>query len=116
MRLAFTTALALVALMVTASPLVAEDKPQDLIIGKWKSTDADHDAVIDFAKDGKLKIVGKDVSIDGSYKFLDDKTIEVKFQLGAEDKATKLSVTVTKEELVTVEDGKDKKITFKRVK
>jgi uncharacterized protein (TIGR03066 family) len=108
------TVLALLALAVT--PALAADKPQDLIIGKWQPADAKEKANLEFLKDGKLKIGSEQFMLDGTYKFLDDKTLEVKISFMGQEKAVKLNVTVTKDELTTQETGKDKKETFKRVK
>lgn len=117
MRLRHVAALAVLALLAaTLVPAFAADKPQDLIIGKWKPDDAKDEATLEFLKDGKLKIAAKEITLDGTYQFVDDNNISVKLTFGGETKEVKLKITLTKDELTTQEDGKDKKETFKRVK
>jgi len=117
MHLRPATALAVVALFALALvPAFAADKPQDLIVGKWKPNDAKDEANLEFTKDGKVKVTGKEFTLDGTYKFVDDKSIEVKFSLNGMDRTVKLKVTVSADEMTTSEDGKEKKDTFKRVK
>jgi uncharacterized protein (TIGR03066 family) len=108
--------LAVVALLSAAGVVRAEDKPQQLILGRWEPVDGKDKAVVEFLKDGKLKISSRDVTLEGSYKFIDDKTLEVKVVFGGNEQApSRLTVTVTKDELTTEEAGKGKKERFKRV-
>src|SRR5437016_4853194 len=63
----------------------AEDKPKDLIVGKWEPADAKQKGLtIEFTKDGKVKInVSKDefkLNLDGTYKFVSDNEFEVSIQ------------------------------------
>ncbi len=93
----------------------AQDKPKDLIIGKWESADPKKPAVekgiIEFTKEGKVKLTAGPVSVDGTYKFIDEKTLE----LTIGDMTEKLTVAVTKDEL-TATDSKNKTDKLKRVK
>jgi uncharacterized protein (TIGR03066 family) len=118
-RLAVMASL-VVILAASLSPLRAADKPKDLIVGKWKPTkEKDKDSVLDFQKDGKLKItLNAELSIDGSYKFLDDDTMEVELTFKGKTDTIKMKVKVTKDELITTQDknGKKKEDKFKRIK
>src|SRR5438128_451472 len=117
MRLRLLAGLAVVALLAVAvRPALAAEKPQDLIVGKWQPSDAKDKATLEFLKDGKLKITSDQFTVDGSYKFIDDKTMEVKIAFGGQEMAVKLKVTVAKDDLTMQEEGKEKKDTFKRVK
>jgi hypothetical protein len=55
-------------------------KPQDLIVGKWQSTDAKEPGTIEFTKDGNINIVNGPMTLKATYKFLDDKNIEMEIQ------------------------------------
>ncbi len=120
LRVAPLLVVAVVALAF--APALAADKPQDLIVGKWQPADAKDQgkATIEFLKDGKVKIVADQFSIDGTYKFLNDKEMEVKLNYGGEEQTQKLTVAIdkAKDELTTTTmlDNKEKKETFKRVK
>jgi uncharacterized protein (TIGR03066 family) len=89
-----------------------------LIIGKWSPAESKDKATIEFTKDMKLKIAGDQISLDGSYRFIDDNTIEVKISFQGMEKAIQLKITVNDNELTTqeVEGEKKMKETFKRVK
>jgi uncharacterized protein (TIGR03066 family) len=102
----------------TAAPASAAETAKDLIVGKWQPTAAGGDkAIIEFTKDGKLKIVADKLSIDGTYKFLKDDQVEITTSIKGQESTVKLTVKVTKDELTTKEEGKnDPPETFKRVK
>jgi uncharacterized protein (TIGR03066 family) len=98
----------------------AADKASDLIVGKWEPKDTKQKGTVEFTKDNKvlLKIEGPDmkiIEVTGTYKFTGDDKVEVELNFMGEKMKEELKVTVTKDELVTV-DSKDKKETFKRVK
>jgi uncharacterized protein (TIGR03066 family) len=105
----------------------AADKASDLIVGKWEPKDTKQKGTVEFIpKDAKnttegkvlLKIedpAGKVIEVNGTYKFTGDDKVEVELNFMGEKMKEELKVTVTKDELVTV-DSKDKKETFKRVK
>lgn len=118
MRLSAVAALAVFALLaLVVAPGLAADKPDVLIVGKWQPKDEKAKVVLDFQKDNKLKIsADESFSFDGTYKFVNDTTLEIKIAFGGQEKVTKLKVTITKDELTTQEEGKDKKETFVRVK
>ena len=125
MRGAHWTLLAAVVIILTssASLLHAEDKPKDLIVGKWEPEKVEKGAkaVIEFTKDGKVMIVasanGKDFKVDGTYKFTDDKTMEVTIVFMDKKDTKKVKVIkVTKDELVTQDEGKKEEEKFKKAK
>jgi uncharacterized protein (TIGR03066 family) len=101
-----------------AAPASAAETAKDLIVGKWQPTAAGGEkAIIEFTKDGKLKIVADKVSFDGTYKFLKDDQLEITTSIKGQESTVKLTVKVTKDELTTKEEGKnDPPETFKRVK
>jgi len=113
--------LSLLALGLTLSPACAADKAKDLIIGKWTPTEekAKDKFTLEFTKDGKIIIMadegGKKVEVKGTYKFTADDKVDIEIEFMGQKKKDTLTVTVTKDELTTV-DGDKKKDTFKRVK
>lgn len=115
------------ALVAVTAAAVADDKAvdKDKIVGKWKVVKEDgkrprENAVIEFTKDGKLKVSvtsgpglakgGKKVAaqthiMEGTYTVEKDKiTIALK-QEGKEQKATMTIKTLTDKKLVMVEKG-----------
>src|SRR5260221_14246443 len=109
MKLRSLAALAVLVLLAPAvTRALAADKPQDLIIGKWRQSEGK--GHLEFLKDGKLKfLIPQNSSVDGTYKFLDDKTLEIKMSFEGQETKTKLKVTVTKDELTMQEEGEDRK-------
>ena len=93
----------------------AQDKPQDLIIGTWTPAGEGGKSKVEFQKDGKLKAIGDQLTVEGSYKFLDDKTLEMKVIFGGKEETVVVTVTVTKDELVTQKKGTEVKEKFTRV-
>jgi uncharacterized protein (TIGR03066 family) len=125
MRFARVAVLALLAIFFAGSAVLlhAEDKPKDLIVGKWEPTKAPEGLklVIEFTKDGKIAITGKagdkDLKANGTYKFTDDNTMqtEITFEGKKDSKKVKI-IKVTKDELVTRDEGDKDDEKFKRVK
>jgi len=96
------------------------NKASELIVGKWEPKEGKQKGTVEFTKDNKvlLKIedpAGKVIEVNGTYTFKGDDKIEVELTFMGEKMKEELKVTVTKDELVTV-DSKDKKETFKKVK
>jgi uncharacterized protein (TIGR03066 family) len=106
-------------LLAGSTPLLAADKPKDLILGKWEMSRDKHKVSLEFVKDNVLKVRlttdDKNIDVEGKYTFVDDDNIEVELVYMGETKKEKLKVVVTKEELTTT-DGAGKKETFKRTK
>ncbi len=123
MRRATTVGLCFVLVLgLCAVSARAADKASDLIVGKWEPKDTKQKGTVEFTKDNKvlLKIedpAGKVIEITGTYKFIgttEDK-IEVELTFMGEKMKEELTITVTKDELTTI-DSKDKKESFKKVK
>ena len=112
-----------VLLAGSAALLHAEDKPKDLIVGKWEpsKTPEGLKLVIEFTKDGKINIMGKagdkEFKANGTYKFTDDNTMqtEIAFEGKKDTKKVKI-IKVSKDELVTKDEGDKDEEKFKRVK
>ena len=108
-----------VALSFAFVPAPADDKPKDLIVGKWMGKDGPAEITIEFIKDGSLTVQAKagdqKFELKGKYKVLDDKNLEVEITFMNETKKEKNEFTVTKEKL-TLTDPKGKKQEFTRVK
>jgi uncharacterized protein (TIGR03066 family) len=95
-----------------------EEKPDyaKLIVGKWEVTKADQGtvptgAVVEFAKDGKIKITGKkdgaEMTIEGTYKVEKD-TFTMTMKIGDQEKSQTITITkMTDKEMATKDkDGK----------
>ncbi len=103
----------------------APDKPQDLLVGKWKGKEkmddgTSADLVLEFTKDGKMKHITEPpkpsppVTLEGTFKFLDDTSIETEIRIGNASLKEKQKIVVTKEKL-TETDEKGKTTEFTRV-
>jgi uncharacterized protein (TIGR03066 family) len=109
-------------LAVAASALMigCAAKPQDLIVGKWETTDLMGKLqTAEFNKDGTvtmpLKIPIANIRLDGKYKFLDNERVEFEYTVWGKTEKTTRKVAVTQETLtLTEDDGKSQ--LFKRVK
>jgi uncharacterized protein (TIGR03066 family) len=125
MRIARLAVLASLVVLFTGSAalLHAEDKPKDLIVGKWEPTNAPKGLkfVIEFSKDGKVAITGKagekEIKANGTYKFTDDNTMQTEITFDGKKEAKKVKIIkVTKDELVTRDEGDKEDEKFKRIK
>ena len=115
--------LAVGLVLLLAGVTLAQPKPQEAILGKWQTTekvgDAEAKILLEFAKEGKLKVsfeinAGGMVtaqSEQGTYKWAGDDAIEVT----TKEKTTKLKVKVSDKELM-INDEKGKEMKFTRVK
>lgn len=103
---------------VAEAPAIAADNAKDLIVGRWQPNEKGGEkAIIEFTKDGKVKVIADKLSLDGTYKFVKDDQIEVSMPIKGMESKVKLNVKVTKDELTTTEEGnKNPPETFKRVK
>jgi uncharacterized protein (TIGR03066 family) len=92
------------------------NKPQDLIVGKWemkeKMGDKEITGTSEFTSDGNVKVDMMGIKMEGKYKFIDDKTIEV--SMGGQKEKNKID-SITKEKMVLI-DPKGKKAEFTRAK
>src|SRR5438270_309650 len=78
----------------------ADEKKGDyakLIVGKWEVTKADEGTVgvgvvVEFFKDGKMKVAGGDMTIEGTHKVTGDK-VNISFKQGEQEKSHDLTIT-----------------------
>ncbi len=75
-------------------------RPQDLIVGKWKTGQGGIKVTDEFAKDGTAKLTMFGQTLQGTYKLEGD---ELEWTLNG--KTTKSKVTVTGTELEVTSDG-----------
>jgi len=68
------------------------NRPKDLIIGKWWSMAGSQKVMLEFAKGGAYTTTVGGQTTKGTYKWLDDSTLEL-------NKTQKLKVTVSEDEL-----------------
>ena len=117
-----------VALTANVRAEKKEEKKADnakLLLGSWEATKADKDslpvgAVVEFAKEGKMKVTvkgpdGKEMTIEGTYKVDGNKfMIELKFG----DDIRKHTITIKKisDKELSTEDEKGKSVEFTRKK
>ncbi|MBY0528440.1 MAG: hypothetical protein K2R98_33925 [Gemmataceae bacterium] len=81
----------------TTGPQITPTKPQELIIGKWQRADPGKEKdSLEFAAEGKIK----SGDYAGTYKFLDDQTIEYEIVPIIGVQYSKCKVKVTKDELI----------------
>ena len=106
--------------------LAEDDKADDakLVVGKWEVTKAAPGTVpegtlIEFAKDGKLKVVAKkgdnDFSIDGTYT-LEKNTLTLKMKIGDDEKTKAITITKISDKAMSTKDSDDKVVEMERKK
>ena len=101
--------------------------PQVLILGTWELVEGPQRGRIEFQKDGTVRGTEGMVSLNGRYQWLDDKTVEVKFDnpfSGFPAPVSKMAeqllnrrftiVSLTRQELVAT-DQTGVQLRFKRV-
>src|SRR5947209_9366551 len=103
------------AMVFLASFASAEDKKADnakLIVGKWEVTKADEGtvgvgAVVEFLKDGKMKVTGGDMMIEGTYKLAGDK-VTISHKRDDQERSHDLNITKLDDTMLmgTDKDGK----------
>ncbi|SRR6266568_2105967 len=106
-----------------ASFAAADDKKADnakLIVGKWEVTKADEGtvgvgAVVEFSKDGKMKVTGGDMIIEGMHKVTGDK-VHISFKKDDQEKSHDLTITKLDDTMLIVTDKDGKKVELKRQK
>ncbi len=127
MRLVKFGALAAV-LCALAGVSTAQDKVDyaKMIVGKWQVSKADAGTVpegtlIEFTKDGKMKIKGKkgeeELTLEGKYK-VKDNTFTMSLDIGGETKSRTITITkISKTAMSTKdEDGKEVELTREKAK
>src|SRR5262245_59455554 len=113
--------------LLLAGYVLAQPKPQEAILGKWvmsqKEKEGEVKVTVEFLKDNKYKgdasftVGGKTdtETFEGTYKFLDDKNLEVTTKQGGKDETKKLALkTLTDKELVLTDDASKKELKFTR--
>jgi uncharacterized protein (TIGR03066 family) len=119
--------MALAAVMILAGMSSAADKNKDMIVGKWEPADTKDkkgSAVVEFTKGGDLKISVKagemNIDIKGTYKFIDDDTVEITVEapFGGKDekKSEKLKIKSIKGDEMVIINPQGKEEKMKRVK
>jgi uncharacterized protein (TIGR03066 family) len=101
----------------------ADEKKGDyakLIVGKWEVTKADAGtvgpgAVVEFTKDGKMKVTGGDMTIEGEYK-LTGETMKISFKAGDQDKSHDLTLKKLDDKTLIVADPEGKSVELARKK
>src|SRR2546426_582604 len=88
--------------LVLVSPVTAQEAKK-LIVGKWESSlkssgTADIKITAEFKADGKLTFEVKDIKVNGTYSFKDDK-LETETTFEGQTKKLTQEVKVTKETL-----------------
>jgi len=95
-----------------------------LIVGKWEVTKADPGtappgAIVEFTKDGKMKVThkedDKDVSFGGTYK-VEGKKVSMKFKIGDDERAKTITITKISDKEMATKDEDDKVVELKRKK
>jgi uncharacterized protein (TIGR03066 family) len=115
-------------LCVLAGVSTAQDKVDytKMIVGKWQVSKADAGTVpegplIEFTKDGKMKIKGKkgeeELTREGKYK-VKDNTFTMSLDIGGETKSRTITITkISKTAMSTKdEDGKEVELTREKAK
>ena len=87
----------------------AEDEKVDykkLIVGKWEITKADEGtapegAIVEFTKDGKMKLTLNEMTFDGTYKIVKN-TFEMTMKIGDDERKQTITITkIDKKEMAT---------------
>jgi uncharacterized protein (TIGR03066 family) len=115
-------------LCVLAGVSTAQDKVDyaKMIVGKWQVSKADAGTVpegtlIEFTKDGKMKIKGKkgeeELTLEGKYK-VKDNTFTMSLDIGGETKSRTITITkISKTAMSTKDDdGKEVELTREKAK
>jgi uncharacterized protein (DUF2147 family) len=95
------TVVAMVFMFTSCSP-----KPENPIVGKWKNIDGTE--TMEFFKDGTVSLVGKEMSLGGTYKFVDTNRMKLEYgDLGAWMGPIITTISISGNELtLTMPDGK----------
>jgi len=95
-----------------------------MIVGKWEVAKADEGTipvgtVVEFGKDGKMKIAvkqgDKDVALEGTFKIDGDKFV-FKLKLGEEEREQTITIAKLTEAELSTKNKDDKTVEFKRKK
>jgi uncharacterized protein (TIGR03066 family) len=110
---------------LVGTPARADEKDYaKQIVGKWEVTKADKGsippgAVIEFTRDGKMKIAAKkedmEVSFDGTYK-LDGNKVAMTMKLGEKERTNTITIQKLSDTEMSVEGDDGKKVEFTKKK
>jgi uncharacterized protein (TIGR03066 family) len=102
-----------------------KDKPEAKLMGKWKLVKSGEDlppgleAVIEFAKEGKLKLSfkfgDKAEMIDGTWK-LKEKKLELTMKMDGKEKTETIDIVKLDDKVLHTKDDKGKVDEFEKVK
>jgi uncharacterized protein (TIGR03066 family) len=115
-----------VVLALLTGTATAADKNKDLIVGKWEPADVKDkkaSAVIEFTKTGELKVSvkgeGFNFDVKGTYKFIDDNTVEITVDnplAKGEKKSDKMKIKSISGDDMVIENAQGKEEKMKRIK
>jgi uncharacterized protein (TIGR03066 family) len=117
---------AFVVASLSSSALAADEKVdvKKLLIGKWEAVKVDENtlpkgATVEFAADGKLKVIakkeGKDETVEGTYT-VDGNSFTYKMKLGDLEHTAKITVKKISETELDTANAEGKGVLFKKVK
>lgn len=117
---------AFVVASLSSSAMAADEKAdiKKLIVGKWEAVQVDENTlpkgtIIEFTKDGKLKVTakkeGKDESVDGTYT-VDGQTFTYKLKIGDQELSAKINVKKISATELDTANPEGLKVSFKKVK
>lgn len=104
----------------------AEDKPDyaKLIVGKWEASKADEGtlppgAVVEFTKDGKIKLNGKkgdaEVAFEGTYT-VEKNTFTIAMKVGDQEHKQTITITKMSDTEMSTKNAEGKVVELKRRK
>jgi uncharacterized protein (TIGR03066 family) len=103
MRVWFSLTLVLSASIFVDSALTFQDAKADPLIGEWESKDTvDGKELIgrlEFGKEGKLKLTVMGFNFDGTYRVLDEKSMEVTLKIGEKSSSQKITYKIDADKL-----------------
>ncbi|MCS7016627.1 MAG: hypothetical protein NZM42_10990 [Gemmatales bacterium] len=107
--------LLIVVLALVVPEVNGQGKLTQDLAGKWQPVDEDKlKIVVEFTRNGLLRIVIDERQIEGTYRVISDNEIEVSLTLEDKKLTEKLSVSINGDQMVTV-DSKGKKDVFRRI-
>lgn len=95
-----------------------------MVVGKWEVTKADPGTappggIVEFTKDGKMKVSGKkddqEFSIEGTYK-VEGKKLTFAMTVGGEERKKTITITKLSAKAMSTEDDDGKKVELTRKK
>lgn len=115
---------------VTLGGTAAEDKKEEkkdvskAVVGTWEVTKAEPGtvpvgSVVDFAKDGKIKVThkadGQDKTVEGTYSVAGNK-VTFKLKVGDQERSNTITFTKITDAEASTEDSNGKKVELKKKK